>query len=116
MAPEPNAEIVVEVPLDGEVGEMPGAALIQSNMLARQARRLRIVRRVIQQPRASLPGNDVDDGALNVAEFGRRPRRLDLDFLNEIDARLGARDAVAGAGEVGAVDQKLILVRTGAER
>ena len=87
-----------------------------TNRLAREACRLRIVRRVIQQPRAALPCHNVDDGALNVAEFSRRTGRLDLDFLNEIDARLGARDAVARAREVGAVDQKLILVRTGPER
>jgi hypothetical protein len=31
---EPNAEIVVVVPLEGEVGDTPGAALMKSNMLA----------------------------------------------------------------------------------
>src|ERR1700687_1563974 len=34
--PEPNADTVVVVPLDGEVGDTPGAALIESNMLGRR--------------------------------------------------------------------------------
>src|ERR1051326_2734252 len=36
LVPDPSAEIVVTVPLDGDVGEMPGAFLSQSNMLARR--------------------------------------------------------------------------------
>ena len=34
--PEPNTEMVVATPLDGEVGDTPGAALMKSNMLARR--------------------------------------------------------------------------------
>src|SRR5438128_11721688 len=34
--PEPNADTVVVVPLEGEVGEIPGVALIASNMLDRR--------------------------------------------------------------------------------
>src|ERR1700730_9237590 len=34
LVPEPNADTVVMVPLDGDVGDTPGAALIASNMLA----------------------------------------------------------------------------------
>ena len=88
----------------------------EAHRLAGQARRLPVVRRVIQKPVAALPGDDVDDGALHVAELGGRPDRLDLYFLNEVDARLGSRDAVARAGEVRAVDEKLVLVGAGAER
>jgi len=65
------------------------------NRLAGQGCRLRIVRRVIEQPRAALPRDNVDHGTLNVAEFGGRPGRLDLHFLNEIDTRLGSSDTVA---------------------
>ena len=36
LVPEPKAETVVTVPPDGEVAEIPGAALIQSNILARR--------------------------------------------------------------------------------
>ena len=36
LVPEPNADTVVVVPLAGEVGEIPGAALIKSNMLDRR--------------------------------------------------------------------------------
>ena len=36
LVPDPNADTVVTVPLDGEVGEIPGAALIKSNMPARR--------------------------------------------------------------------------------
>ena len=56
------------------------------------------------------------DGALDVAELGRRADRLDLDLLDEVDAGLGSRDAVARAGEVRAVDEELVLVGAGAER
>ena len=59
---------------------------------------------------------DVDHGALHVAELGGRADGLDLHFLNEVDARLGSRDAVARAGEVRAVDEELVLVGAGAER
>ena len=34
--PEPNADTVFTVPLDGEVGDTPGAALMKSNMLNRR--------------------------------------------------------------------------------
>src|SRR5215204_6701237 len=36
LVPEPNADTVVAVPLEGDVGEIPGAARIQSNMLERR--------------------------------------------------------------------------------
>src|SRR3954468_367379 len=55
---EPNADTVVTVPLDGEVGDMPGAALIESNMLTRRvgtARRYSGPKRVSKPaPRASM--------------------------------------------------------------
>src|SRR5215467_14677160 len=35
LVPEPNAEMVVTVPLAGDVGEMPGIDLMASNMLVR---------------------------------------------------------------------------------
>src|SRR5689334_13305223 len=36
LPPDPKAETVLTVPLDGEVGDTPGAALIESNMLNRR--------------------------------------------------------------------------------
>src|SRR6476619_926752 len=36
LVPEPNAEIVVTVPLEGDVGETPGTFLSGSNMLERR--------------------------------------------------------------------------------
>src|SRR5580765_5520043 len=36
LPPEPNADTVFTVPLDGDVGDTPGAALIASNMLKRR--------------------------------------------------------------------------------
>src|SRR5436190_22870221 len=36
LVPEPNAEVVVAVPLDGDVGDTPGAARRKSNILARR--------------------------------------------------------------------------------
>src|SRR3954470_22058611 len=53
LVPEPNAETVVTVPLDGEVGDTPGAALIESNMLAR---RVGMAFRSSGQKRTSNPG------------------------------------------------------------
>ena len=91
-------------------------AVWESHGLAGQTGGLPIVRSVIQKPLASLPGDDVDDSALNVAVLGGRPDGLDLYFLNEVDARLGSRDAVARACEIRAVDEELILVGAGAER
>src|SRR5262249_19254557 len=72
--------------------------------LARQGRRLRVVRRGGKESAASLPGDDIDHSALNVAEFSGRADSLDPYFLNEIDSRLGPRDPVTGASEVRAVN------------
>src|SRR6185312_2203272 len=36
LPPEPNVDMVLTDPLDGEVGDTPGAALIKSNMLYRR--------------------------------------------------------------------------------
>src|SRR5262249_31373302 len=52
LPPEPNAETVLTVPLAGEVGDTPGAALIKSNMLNR---RVGIVRRYSAPTRLSNP-------------------------------------------------------------
>src|SRR4051812_22361644 len=53
LVPEPNAEIVVVVPLEGDVAEIPGPALIGSNMLAR---RVGIVLRSSAPNRVPKPG------------------------------------------------------------
>src|SRR3954469_12902509 len=84
--------------------------------LAGQTGRLSIIRPVKQKFFASLPGDDVDHGALHAAELSRRPDGLDLHFLDEVDAWLRARDAAARTREIRAVDQKLILVGAGTER
>ena len=54
LVPEPNADTVVDVPLDGEVGEIPGAARIMSNMLDR---RVGIARRSSGPKRVPNPGS-----------------------------------------------------------
>src|SRR5687767_269648 len=72
-----------------------GAGNRASDRLAGQAGWLPIVRRVVQEPLASLPGDHIDHGALDGAELGGRPHGLDLYFLNEVDAGFGSRDAVA---------------------
>src|SRR5687768_3751764 len=86
------------------------------NRLAGERSTLRVVRQVRQKSITPLPGDDVDDCALNVAELGGRADRLDMDLLDEVDARLGPRDAIAGTGEVRPVEEKLVLVGAGAER
>ena len=67
----------------------------EQDRLRGQARGLRIVRRVVKQTIASLPGDDVENRALNIAVLGRHSYGLDLNFLNDVDARLGTRDACA---------------------
>src|SRR5438034_10302499 len=52
LTPEPNADTVLTVPLAGEVGDTPGAALIKSNMLNR---RVGIVLRYSAPKRVSNP-------------------------------------------------------------
>src|SRR6267142_5713912 len=52
LPPEPNADTVFTVPLDGEVGDTPGAALIASNILNR---RVGIARRYSGPNRVSNP-------------------------------------------------------------
>lgn len=76
--------------------QLRGAEIRQSHRLAGQAGRLSIVGGVEQKPIASLLRDDVDHRALHVAELGGRSDRLDLHFLDEVDARLGSRNAVAG--------------------
>src|SRR4029077_9103745 len=86
------------------------------NRLARQTSRLSVVRSIVLKLLAALPGDDVDHRPLQVAEFCGSAGRLDLDFLNEVDARLRPRDAAARAREVRTVDQELIFVDARSER
>ena len=92
-----------------------GAEIRERNRLAGESRRLSEVRRVEEKPLAALFGDDVDHPALHVAELRGRPDGVDLHFLDEIDARLGSRDAAAWAGGVQAIDEKQVLVRARAE-
>jgi hypothetical protein len=62
-----------------------------------------------------LLGDDVDHGALHVAELGGRSDSGDLYFVNEIDTWLRSRDATARTGRVHAIDEKLVFVGGGAE-
>src|SRR5207244_1346016 len=112
------AEIRREIPKAGAL--VPAWRLAtwdrQQDRLAGQAGRLREVRRVVQKAIATLLGQHVEDRALDVAELGGHSYGLDLDFLNHVNARLGARNAGARAGEICAVDEKQVLVAAGAER
>ena len=107
--------VVVPIPLV-PAGWLAGPGIGQVHRLTRQGRRLSVVRRVIQESVAALPGDDVDDRSLHVAELRRCAHALNLHLLNEVDARLGSRLAAARAGEVGAVDRERVLVRAGSER
>src|SRR4030095_16443250 len=88
----------------------------EPNRLAGEARPLSIVRRVVQETIPPLPGDDVEHGALDVAVLSGCSDSLDLDFLNDVHARFGARYPAARTGEVRAVDEKQVLVAAGAER
>ena len=114
-----TAQVRRHVPVPGPlIPALPcrGCCQREHHRLAGQAGHLPIVRRVVQKPGASLSRHDIDHGALNVAVLSGRPDRLDVHFLNKINARFGSGDAVARAGEVRTVDEKLILVGAGAER
>ena len=69
----------------------------RSDRLARQRAVCAVVRRVRSKAVAAGFGDDVHDGALDIAVLDRRAHGLDLQFLNEVDARIGPRDAVAWA-------------------
>jgi hypothetical protein len=63
-----------------------------------------------------LPGDDVDHGALQVAELSGRPDTGDLHFVDEIDTWLRSRDTTARTRRVHAVEQILVFVGAGTER
>src|SRR4051812_3100338 len=81
--PEPNADTVVTVALDGEVGDTPGAALIESNMLAR---RVGMAFRSSGQKRTSKPG--------------LRASRRELAPSTTTDSATGARVSTVGRSMV----------------
>src|SRR3990172_4526061 len=54
LVPDPNADTVLTVPLDGDVGEIPGLALMKSNMVDR---RVGIARRSSRPTRVPNPGS-----------------------------------------------------------
>ena len=83
--------------------------------LAGQAGALPVVRRVVLKGVAPLLRDNVEHGALDVAEFGGRSHRLDLHFLNDVDAGFGNGAAAARTREVGAVQQERVLVDAGAK-
>src|SRR5262249_24939549 len=88
----------------------------EDDWLRRQALSLEVVRRIVGELVAALPGDDVENGALDVAVLGRHADGLHLNFLNDVDARLGARYACARACEIRAVDEKEVFVAAGPER
>src|SRR3954471_10583538 len=95
---------------------LPTRTLIdQLNRLAGECRGLTVIRRVVGKAVASLPGDDIDHCALNVAKFGGGACGLNLNFLNEVNARLGASLSTARTREVRAIDQKPVLVGAGTE-
>ena len=114
-AAEAGREIAVPLPL---VPARPSAGVGDGphDRLTRPRGRLPVVRRVELEEIAALFGDDVEDGALHVAVLDRRARRLNLDLLNRVDARLRARHALARAREVRAVDEELVLVDARPER
>jgi hypothetical protein len=85
----------------------------QQDRLARERRRLRVIRRVVLEAIAPLSRDDIEDGALDVSILGRHSDRLDLDLLNHVNTRLGPSDAGARTREVGAVYKEQVLVATG---
>ena len=83
--------------------------------LAGEAGALPVVRRVVLKGVAPLLRDNVEHGALDIAEFGGRSHSLDLDFLNDVDAGFGHGAAAAGTREVGAIQQERVLVDAGAK-
>jgi hypothetical protein len=73
--------------------------------------RLTVIGGVVCKAVASLPRDDIDHCALNVAKFGGRASRLKLNFLNKVNAWLRTGLPTAGTREVRPIDQKRVLVR-----
>ena len=87
-----TAEISSEVTvLDALVSRQRLAAWKRkADRLTGQARRLAVVRCVVRETIATLFCDDVENGALDIAVLSGRPHTLDLDFLNDVNARFRA--------------------------
>src|SRR5215471_15373919 len=83
LPPEPNADTVLTVPLDGDVGDTPGAALIASNMLNR---RLGIALRYSDPNRVSNPllRASIRDPAPSITIDSARPASFNTTVLESV--------------------------------
>src|SRR5262245_8198426 len=83
--------------------------------LAGEALRLAVVRDIRGKEVPALFGHNVEHTALDVAEFRRRPKRIDVYLLDDVNVRLRLWTSGARAREVGAVQQIQVLVHAGTE-
>ena len=86
-----------------------------SHRLARERSGLPVVGRIELKAATARLADHVHDSTLDVAVLDRRAHALDLQFLNEVDAWLGPRDAVARRGDTRAIEEILVLIDAGPE-
>ena len=113
-AAEAGREVAVLRALVAAV-QLPRRVVREPHRLAGQRGGLPVVGRVVVKAVAAGFGDDVHDGALDVAVLDRRAHGLDLQLLDEVDAWIGSRDAVACRGDARAIEEKLILIHAGTE-
>ena len=73
-----------------------------------------MVGRIMLKAVTARLADHVYDGALDIAVLDRRADGLDLQFLNEVDAWIGSRDAVACRGDTRAIEE-ILFDRAGTE-
>ena len=113
-ATEAGREITIRRALVAAV-KLPRRIVLEPHRLAGQRVGLPVVGRIVLKAVPARFGDDVDDGALNVAVLDRRTHGLDLQLLDEVDAWVGPRYAVACRGDARAIEEILILIHAGTE-
>ena len=113
-ATEAGREVTIRRALVAAV-QLPRTIVLEPHRLAGQRVGLPVVGRIVLKAVPARFGDDVDDGALDVAVLDRRAHGLDLQLLDEVDAWIGPRHAVACRGDARAVEEILILIHAGTE-
>jgi hypothetical protein len=113
-ATEAGREITILRALVAAV-QMPRTIVLEPHRLAGQRVGLPVVGRIVLKAVPARLGDDVDDGALDIAVLDRGPHRLDLQLLDEVDAWVGPRHPIACRGDARAIEEILILIHAGAE-
>ena len=113
-ATEAGREVTIRRALVAAV-QVPRSVVLEPHRLAGQRVGLPVVGRIVLKAVPARFGDDVDDGALDIAVLDRRPHGLDLQLLDEVNAWIGPRHAVACRSDARAIEEILILIHAGTE-